>query len=899
MLAIPSFIPCQSCKDAKDKNCRLCHGSLGMFPSGAIVFLWRYPLTPSRFLRMRIGQILRTGTDVALFLFGFLSFFIFAILGVFPVATTGADPLSLLSSAHWGARLFWVSLAFDLWLYSRIRRQRVVRPRVLSTEREQELSSQKKERVFFLDEAFDTNAHRALGDALSLAQTMKHRELAPLHLFAVLLHYPLVQHVASRIAVDHTRLAQSTRAALSGIPTGAEVPVPTDDFYSLLIRAYRHAQDARKTSVDVLDLFSATIDHETQALDVFEELGVDPKKIEHVVCWFNQEKAFRQELAQIQGVAALRPRADIDRAMTGRATHLLNQFGADLTRGAQRGALFPPVAQNELLDSLLATVGSTSKNILLVGNTGTGKSSLINGIAYRMVGERVPDRLKDKRLVSISAGHLAGAPNPAGVFQALLDEVLESGNIALVIQNLHDFTESKGLAGFDLASILAETVERTGLIVFATSTPEEYHRFLEGHLIGSLFQHVEVFEPDEEKTIIMVESHIPSFEHRYHVYFTYDAIAQAVTLSDRYLHDSYNPKKAIDLCEQVALDAHSPAKKQRVFITPEHIAKTLERLTNAKVGAVGADERDVLLHLEDVIHRRMINQEVAVTAVANALRRARMELREKKRPVAVFLFLGPTGVGKTELAKTLASVYFGSDDAMIRLDMSEYQELSSIERLVGLTGSDVRGGALTEAVRKNPFSLLLLDELEKANRDVLNLFLQVFEDGRVTDNAGHVIDFTNTIIIATSNAGAQYIQEALRANTPREEMKTRLLEQELKVTYAPEFLNRFDDIIMFEPLSQEHIKQIARLMVGHAQKQMAEKGVRFDVTAPALDELAREGFDPQFGARPLRRVIQKRVDDILAKILLEQKVGRRDTIILDEGGAFRVEKVKHLTESGR
>ena len=578
--------------------------------------------------------------------------------------------------------------------------------------------------------------------------------------------------------------------------------------------------------------------------------------------------------------------------MTGRATHLLNQFGYDLTRAAQRGALFPPIGQNDLIDSLLATVSSTSKNILLVGNTGTGKASLINGVAYRMVGERVPDRLKDKRLVSISAGHLAGAPNPAGVFQELLDEVLESGNIALVINNLHDFTESKGLAGFDLANILAETIERTGLIVFATSTPQEYHQFLEGHLIASLFQYVEVFEPDEDKTILIVESHIPSFEHRYSVYFTYDAIAESVTLSNRYLHDAYNPKKAIDLCEQVALDAHTRSKKQRALITPDHIARTLERLINAKVGTVGHDERNVLIHLEDTIHQRMIGQEAAVSAVANALRRARMELREKKRPVAVFLFLGPTGVGKTELAKTLANVYFGSDDAMIRLDMSEYQELVGIERLIGLTGSAVRGGTLTEPVRKNPFSLLLLDELEKANRDVLNLFLQVFEDGRVTDNAGQVIDFTNTIIIATSNAGAQYIQDALRENRPKEEIKTTLLEQELKNYYSPEFLNRFDDVIIFEPLSESHIRKIARLMVGTIQKQMAEKGIQFEATDAALDELSREGFDPQFGARPLRRVIQKRIDDVLAKILLEEKVGRRDTVVLDAGGTFRIERTK-------
>jgi len=894
MLPLPAITPCQTCSADKDVFCKRCRGDEVMFPVGSLIYTWRHPFTPTHFLTVRTRKTLRSGVDGVLFIFALASMALFGFYVFAPIVLSKTSPLVLLSSTHWSAHLFWISLLLDLWLYSRIKRQGIIKALVISPEQESALSGRTREHRISIDSAFDSSSHRALGDALSLAHRQGHRDLVPLHLFVVLFNRSLIQNVAGRIALDRKRLIDMTHSALTTIPLGRGVPRPTDDFYSLLIRAYRHAQDARKHSVDVLDLFTATIDHETKALEIMEELGISPKTIENVVLWFNQQKAFHQELAQLQSVAALRPNTGIDRAMTGRATHLLNQFGTDLTRSAQRGALFPPAGQTELIDSLLATVSSTSKNILLVGNTGTGKSSLINGIAYRMVGERVPDRLKDKRLVSISAGHLAGTPNPAGVFQGLLDEVLDSGNIVLVIQNLHDFTESKGLASFGLAEILAETIGRTGLIVFATSMPTEYHRFLEGQLIDSLFQHITVSEPEKDKTILMVESHIPSLEHRYPVYFTYEAIESVVDLSNRYLHDTSNPKKSIDLCEQVALDARPAQKKQRVPITPDDVAQTLERLTNAKVGTVGQDERDILLNLEDKIHERMINQETAVTAVANALRRGRMELRETKRPVAVFLFLGPTGVGKTELAKTLAEVYFGSQDAMIRLDMSEYQELSAIERLIGLTGSDVRGGTLTEPTRKNPFSLILLDELEKANRDVLNLFLQVFEDGRITDNSGQVIDFTNTIIISTSNAGAQYIQEALRAHLPQEEIKTNLLEQELKSYYSPEFLNRFDDIIIFEPLSEDHIRQVARLMIGHIQKQMAQKGITLEVTDSAITELAKEGFDPQFGARPLRRVMQKRIDDTLAKILLEQKVGRRDTIVMDTGGTFRIEQTKHF-----
>ncbi|MBI2484179.1 ATP-dependent Clp protease ATP-binding subunit, partial [Candidatus Uhrbacteria bacterium] len=556
-----------------------------------------------------------------------------------------------------------------------------------------------------------------------------------------------------------------------------------------------------------------------------------------------------------------------------------------------------PIGVDEQLQDLLTGISATSKNILLVGQEGTGKSMLINGIAYAMVGEQVPDRLKDHRLVSISAGHLAASQNPLAVFQALLDELLESGNIVLVIHNMHDFTARRGLTPYDLTEVLAETIERTGLLVIATTTPSAYHSYLENHPLISLFQKTSVEEPDENNTIQILESHIPNLEYRYRVYFTYDAIASVVRLASRYVHERYNPAKSIDVAEQVALSFASRDKKKYTRITPASVSHALEKITHTKVGDVESGERDTLLHLEDKIHERMINQETAVSAVANALRRARVDLREKKRPVSVFLFLGPTGVGKTELAKTLAEVYFGSADAMARLDMSEYQGVSAIERLIGMAGSSARGGALTEPVRKNPFSLLLLDELEKADRDALNLFLQIFEDGRLTDNTGEVIDYTNTIIIATSNAGSQFIQDSVRAGQDADTIKKQLLERELRTHFSPEFLNRFDSVIIFGPLSEEHIVRIARLMIGRVQRQMQEKGITFSLTDSALYELAREGYDPQFGARPMRRVIQQRVEDVLAKVFLQEKIDRRDTVILDAGGVFRIEKGKRFADS--
>lgn len=890
-LPVPPVISCATCTTAKDPSCGRCKGSEILFPSDTVTFVWRSPLTSAFINEMRGRHALRMMTDGILLLVGLGAFLLFAIVH-FPLIAQGTvSPRILLESTHWTAQLFWISLLCDAWLCQRVNRAVSRKTRVYSVAEETARTGLKKTYRIELNDVFDHAALDSLGDALALAQRKRSVELVPLHLFITLFKRPAIRAIASRIALDSAALQKGMHATLADLPSGRGEPRATDDFYSLLMRAYRHAQAARKSTVDVVDLFAATLDHETRARELMEELGVKLETIDNVVSWFNAQKAFRHRRAEIASVSALRPRADIDRAMTGRATHLLNQYGSDLTRLAQYGKLVFPVGRDDLLDALLSTVGSTAKNVLLVGETGTGKSALINGIAYAMAGERVPERLKDKRLISISAGHVAASPNPPALFQKILDEALMSENIILVIANIHDFTGQKGVIGFDLAEMLAETIERTGIMVFATTTPGNFHRYLENHLIASLFDRVDVAEPDENTAIQIVQSHIPTFESRHGVYFTYDAIAASVQLSSRYLPDVKNPEKAVDLCEQTALSKKGSQKGTLTRITPADIAKTLEQRTHAKVGGVEGEERTVLLHLEDTIHERMINQEAAVSAVANALRRARTELRETKRPIAVFLFLGPTGVGKTELAKTLAEVYFGSEENMVRLDMSEYQDGTAIPRLIGITGSDVRGGTLTERIRKQPFTLVLLDELEKAALEVRNLFLQVFEDGCLTDNTGEAVTFTNAIIIATSNAGSQFIQDALRGGMAPEEIKTRLVEDELRHYYTPEFLNRFDDVIIFQPLSQEHIRQVARLMVGRIQKQMAKKGILFEVTESALYELAAAGFDPEFGARPLRRAVQQRIEDVLAKILLEQKVSRRDKIILDAGSAFRIEKV--------
>ena len=735
-------------------------------------------------------------------------------------------------------------------------------------------------------------AWECLRFAYDLAVKTGKDELRPVHLFASALSGPAGGIFMTRLGMDFDRVKEGLAALVrEGRPLEANAqPALSEEARIVLLHAYDLAREADRRSVGAIELFLAAFEADQAIQDLIDAAGYPPAHVRHVATWVRMQEQLREEQAKFRALAALKPSTAMNRSMTARQTPLLDRFSEDLTLLARNGYVAPLVGREREMEELLRAIESGRRSVALVGETGVGKSALVEGLARRMVEEDVPPELFDRRLVSVNVAQLIAAGDPVLAPQrllSLLNEVAASGNIILVMHGIESLVGAGSNGGLDLAETLSSELEKGYFLVIATLTPQAWTGLLERRSLGSKLVRVDIAEPESEEAISIIMGRSGYIEYQNKVYFSYGAIEKAVSLAGRYLREVRLPESALNVLKEAAVLARGQ-RGERALVTDEDVARVIHDKTNVPVEAVTSSESDKLLNLESALHGRVIGQDEAVTAVAQAMRRARAEIREGRRPIANFLFLGPTGVGKTELSKALAAEYFGSEKMMVRLDMSEYQNQDAVSRIIGKPGDD-RGGLLTEAVRKNPFTIVLLDELEKAHPDILTLFLQVMDDGRLTDGVGRTIDFTNVVLIATSNAGTQYIQDEVKKGSSIDHIKTGLLEQELKGIFRPEFLNRFDAVIVFKPLDLDAVTQIAHLLLGSVAKRMEEKGIAFRAEDEAVEELARAGFDPLFGARPLRRVIQERVENQLADLILRNAVHRKDTIVLKAGGQLEVE----------
>ncbi len=732
-------------------------------------------------------------------------------------------------------------------------------------------------------DVLETRLRRIFEEMGSFALKIRTSSLTPELLFLRLLEEKAAQIFLWRGEINRTHLTQLLAAELK--PGSGDWLQLTAEMEPLLLKSYTQALERKGSQITLPDLIAALSTAPKIQL-IFQHLGLKENDLKLLLTWWQNEAAYRSPQLPSPWLRLIRPRRNLNLAWTAQATPTLDRFSQDLTELARLGFLPKAEVRQATIERAINILSRREKNnLILVGQAGVGKSSIIGGIALEMLKEKNPPSLRDKKLVALSTSQLvAEAGNLGGIAGALakiIEEVAQAGNIVLYIPNTHLLASEKEGGIANIAGVLLPALQNNRFQLIGTSNPEEYRAFIENNeALAAVLEKVEVEELTPEQAIFVLTYLASLIESKQGVLMTLAAIKKAVELSVRYIHDRVLPDKAEDLLDEAAAQA---ARNQKPLVDAASIIQLMERKTKIPITTVTRAESQKLLNLEEEIHQRLIDQAEAVRAVSDALRRARSGLAPGKRPIGNFLFVGPTGVGKTELAKTLAAVYFGNEEAMIRLDMTEFKTTESIHRLIGAplgqAGAE-KGGLFTEAVRQKPFSLILLDELEKAAPNVRELFLQVMDDDRLTDSTGKQIDFTNSIIIATSNAGSQFIAEAIKKGQDYESMRRELIDNILLKIFSPEFLNRFDAVIAFKPLTLQEMTQIAQLRIRELAERLRTQNIELVVEGEALGKIARLGFDPVFGARPLKRVIQNKIENEIAKKLLAREIKEGDRVVI-------------------
>lgn len=856
---------------------------------------------------------------------------------------------------------------------------------------------------------FTIKSQEAVQQAVNLVQSRGQQAIEPEHLLAGVLKVGenVTNFIFQKLGINGQQIETVLDKQIASLPkvSGGE-PYLSRDANEVLQKAVEFSKSLGDEYVSLEAIILALLNVKSTVSTILKDAGVTDKEL----------RAAISELRQGQNVTS---QSSEDTYQS------LSKYAINLIEAARNGKLDPVIGRDEEIRRVLQILSRRTKNNpVLIGEPGTGKTAIVEGLAQRILRGDVPENLKNKQLFSLDMGALVAGAKYKGEFEerlkSVINEVTKSdGNIILFIDEIHTLVGAgKGEGAMDAANILKPALARGELRSIGATTLDEYQKYFEkDKALERRFQTVMVDEPDTASSISILRGLKERYENHHQVRIKDEAIIAAVELSNRYITDRFLPDKAIDLMDEAAaklrmerdslpeeldeierrlkqLEIEREAikrekdeaklaqlnkeiaelkeqetsykakwqsekelvnkiqqnkkeieqlkfeadkaeregdygkvaeirygklqsleneiksiqddlkKKQgdnamiKEEVTAEDIADVVSRWTGIPVSKMLQSERDKLLHLEDELHKRVIGQDEAIEAVADAVRRSRAGLQDPKRPIGSFIFLGTTGVGKTELAKALAEYLFDDESLMTRIDMSEYQEKHTVSRLIGAPPGYVgydEGGQLTEAVRRKPYSVVLFDEIEKAHPDVFNILLQVLDDGRLTDNKGRTVNFKNTIIIMTSNLGSSYIQSQFEKINDQnhdqvvEETKAEVMNM-LKKTIRPEFLNRIDETIMFQPLNKNEIEQIVRLQINGIKKMLEENGVTLQMSDQAVDFIATAGYDPEFGARPVKRAIQRYLLNDLSKKLLSQEVDRTKPIIVErssEGLIFR------------
>lgn len=855
---------------------------------------------------------------------------------------------------------------------------------------------------------FTIKAQQAVQQAVDSAQQNGQQAITPVHLLAGVLAVGenVTKFIFGKLGVNERSLQAAVHQELSRQPRvsgGSASPYLDQEANAVALKAQDLARKGGDTYVGLEPMLQALLEVKSVAAQMLKDAGVTTDGL-------------KKAIEELRGGQKATSQSSED------TYQALEKYARNLVEEARNGKLDPVIGRDEEIRRVLQILSRRTKNNpILIGEPGTGKTAIVEGLAERIVRGDVPENLKNKKLYSLDMGALVAGAKYKGEFEERLKSVINEvtqaqGDIILFIDEIHTLVGAgKGEGAMDAANILKPALARGELRSIGATTLEEYQKYFEkDKALERRFQTVMVDEPTPEDAISILRGLKERYENHHKVRIQDDAIIAAVQLSHRYISDRFLPDKAIDLMDEAAaklrmerdsqpeeldeitrrlrqLEIEREAIKRendtqkleqlnkeiselsekekdlrakwegekevlsriqqdkqqieqlkfeaeraeregdygrvaeirygklkqladditaqqeqlrnrqgaeamvKEEVTADDIADVVARWTGIPVTRMLQSEREKLLHLEEELHKRVVGQDEAIEAVADAVRRSRAGLQDPKRPIGSFIFLGTTGVGKTELAKALADYLFNDENMMTRIDMSEYQEKFSVSRLVGAPPGYVgyeEGGQLTEAVRRKPYSVVLFDEIEKAHPDVFNILLQVLDDGRLTDNKGRTVNFKNTIIIMTSNMGSQMIQQKLEAIANKnaeerariiDETKSQVLDM-LKKTIRPEFLNRIDDIIMFQPLTQPQIEQIVRIQIGGIQRLLKEQDVVLDVSDAAVKLVAEAGFDPEFGARPVKRALQRMLLNDLSKALLAGMVDKMKPIHVDAAG---------------
>ncbi|MFH0891119.1 MAG: ATP-dependent Clp protease ATP-binding subunit [Candidatus Liptonbacteria bacterium] len=669
----------------------------------------------------------------------------------------------------------------------------------------------------------------------------------------------------------------------------------------LIIRhAVSKAPENKERFVEVTDIFAGLADIDNNGIHrLFTTFSLDSEDVMQAMSFSAAVRQFGRRFrlpevlnAIILGGEKRRRHRIMNRAWTSRPTYHLDAVGRDLTDEAREGNVGFLIGHKEEYQRLVETLARVGKpNALLVGEMGTGKTTIIEHLAAQLVKDRVPPPLFDKRLVQLSiADMVAGAP-PEEVQQRvanIVEDIITAGNVILHIPDIHNLVHTSGQAYLSAADALIPIIENDSFPVVGSTYPREFKQMIEPRSdFASAFEVIHVNELSERDAQRVLTYEAVLLEGKHKINISFGAVKMAVQLAKRHFRQKMLPASAEDLLKSAVTHVLEKGEKR---VGPEQVIAVAEQKVNIPIHAAGEEEARQLLNLEETIHKRLIGQKEAVKAVADALREYRSGLARPGGPIASFLFVGPTGVGKTELSKILAQIHFGSKEAMVRFDMTEYQDKQSFYRFIGSPDGSVTG-TLTDAILKKPYALVLLDEFEKSYPDILNLFLQVLDDGQLTDNLGRTVDFSNTIVIATSNAHSDIINEAMRAGQTMAQIGE-YLKSRLTDVFKPELLNRFSKIIVFHDLKPDEVRKVAEINLKGLAESVEDQGIFLIFDESAIDQISHLGYDPAFGARPLRRVIEEKVRAVLAQAILSRQVQKGSTVKL----VYRDDKFEFVSD---